>query len=45
MRMKDQMYEGYDAIKMSSAVTNIFGENDLPSQFGQTLPFEYGEKK
>lgn len=44
MRIKDQMYEGIDAIKMSSAVTNKFGKNDLPSEFGQTIPFEYGEK-
>lgn len=41
MRMKDQMYEGIDAIKMSSAVTNIFGKNDLPPEFGQTTPFDF----
>lgn len=45
MRMKDQMYEGYNSIKMSSAVTNEFGENDLPHQFGETIPFEFGKSK
>lgn len=44
LREKDQMYEGIDAIKMSSAVTGIFGKNDLPEEFSQTIPFEYIEK-
>ena len=44
LRKKDQLYEGLDSIKMSSAVTGIFGEDKLPEGF-YTTPHEYLEKK
>jgi hypothetical protein len=44
LRKNDQLYEGIDAVKMSSAVTGIFGENDLPDGF-YTTPYDYLEKK
>jgi hypothetical protein len=44
LRENDQLYEGVDAIKMSSAVTDIFGSDDLPAGF-YTRPYEYGEDK
>lgn len=40
LRENDQLYEGIDAIKMSSAVTDIFGKDDLPKNF-YTTPHEY----
>ncbi len=40
LRENDQLYEGINAIKMSSAVTDIFGEDDLPDNFF-TRPYEY----
>jgi hypothetical protein len=44
LRENDQLYEGINAIKMSSAITGEYGENDLPKNF-YTLPFEHSEKK
>lgn len=44
LRENDQLYEGIDAIKMSSAITDIFGKDDLPEGF-VTRPYEYGEPK
>lgn len=44
LREKDQLYEGIDSIKMSSAVTDIFGENDLPELFF-TKPHEFESNK
>jgi hypothetical protein len=33
LRENDQLYEGLDTIKMSSAVTGVFGEDELPEDF------------
>lgn len=42
LRERDQLYEGVNAIKMSSAVTDIFGEDDLPETF-YTKPFDFNK--